>query len=872
MSSLLREILERIEFERLIEEGRDPVEVLHYKFSYIPSDIIDSVIEIDPTKKKSYSQWLLSKWNDEKDVIMDNLENGRIEKLFNHYKNHNDIQIKDCPSVEDGLMAFVPEEETVLGKSSKPMTYVDNLGMEVDSSLANDFDIVYKDDDWVIAVPNTYEAECKLGENTRWCTANHYGNGRSFYDNYVSKGGKFYVNFDLNRQETLNGKDYPFKRYQFHFETNQFMDAEDGPVTLEELGLPDGVNDFYSDEGYDTDDYLDMEVKQERYEEQRYACEIKLNDDLVLNIRYDDDFELEEIDEDTDFYVYDINDDRDPISWYEIKNPNTAGWDNVVLLNTDDVIVLRCKNGENMLGLVHNSTGGGWREWEAVLLKDYITLPNNSGVFGLTDKSVFTVLSSDLFETYEKLKVNSCDDMFVNEQCTKAYDAENEENIFVEAVHNGFHSLFNISISALMGDDLICVVYRDVPVNGGYFTINEQGLIEGEFRNYRVYDDSEYSNDQEDSNMLKYDLEAELETGDYLVSVTDSSSHGKKCVVYNILKKETKQPLIDNWFDKFIAFSRNLYGVKKENKIGFFNINSGQQVGRWYDDFRGLDQERDVIYGRVGTARFGSKEEFDLLSGYENKVIGTFESIISAKPINNKLIVQTTDGSTRRVFDYVEHKFYFPELDGFMRISEYENPYIFACNIANTEENAIFDLKTQKVVIRGIRYFRRMNRVNLSYIKLIKMNGKCNIFNLGSSSEMLQNDVDDITSMNVNIDILVYKENGKYYPLNYRTNNFLINPNGISIPTYVDDSYKIYCSGENYDIYFCRVNSHDEYKFYKWENRDIFNDCGKNIDPNNTPQEVINMYNLILGQQESITSEFHRYMSRIDEAFRLGHS
>lgn len=868
MSSLLREILERIEFERLIEEGKDPVEALHYKFSYIPSDIIDSVIEIDPTKKKSYSQWLLSKWNDEKDVIMDNLKNGRIEKLFNHYKNHNDIQIKDCPSVEDGLTAFVPEEETVLGKSSKPKTYIKNLDMEVDSSLANDFDIVYKDDDWVIAVPNTYEAECKLGENTRWCTANYYGNGRGYYDNYISKGGKYYVNFDLNRQETLNGKDYPFKRYQFHFESNQFMDAKDEPVVLEELGLSDGVNDFYSNEGYDTDDYDNVEARQERYEEQRYACEIRLNDDLALNISYDDDLEFVEPDENTDFYVYDINDDRDPISWDEIENPNTAGWDNVLLLNTDDVIILRCKYGERMLALVNNSTGGGWREWEATLLKDYITLPNDLGVFGLTDKSVFTVLSGDLVETYEKLKVDSCDDMFVNEQCTKAYD---EENIFVEVVHNGFHSLFNISISASMDDDFICVVYRDVPVNGGYFTINEQGLIEGEFRNYRVYDDSEYSNDQEDSNVLKYDLEEKLATGDYLVSVTDSLSHGKKCV-YNILKKETKQPLIDIWFDEFITFTKNLYGVKKENKIGFFNINSGQQVGRWYDNVSGIDQERDVIYGRVGTARFGSKEVFDLLSGYENKVIGTFDSIISPKPINNKLIVQTTDGSTRRVFDYVEHKFYFPELDGFTRISDYEYPYIFACNIANTEEYAIFNLETQKVVIRGIKYFKRMNRININYIKLIKMNDKCNIFDVSKLSEMLQNDVDDITSMNIYANILVYKVNGKYYPLNYETNNLLINPNGISIPTYVDDSNKIYCSGKNYDIYFYRVNSHDEYKFYKWQNRAVYNDYGTNIDPNNTPQEVINMYNLILGQQESITSEFHRYMSRIDEAFRLGHS
>ena len=101
MYNLLKEILERVEYERLIEEGKDPVEVLHYKFQHIPSEIIDDVIAIDPTKKKSYSQWLLSKWDDEKDTIVNGLKSGRIAKLFQHYKEHNDIQIKDCPSVEE---------------------------------------------------------------------------------------------------------------------------------------------------------------------------------------------------------------------------------------------------------------------------------------------------------------------------------------------------------------------------------------------------------------------------------------------------------------------------------------------------------------------------------------------------------------------------------------------------------------------------------------------------------------------------------------------------------------------------------------------------------------------------------------------------
>ena len=379
MSNLLKEILERVEYERLIEEGKDPVEVLHYKFQHIPSEIIDDVIAIDPTKKKSYSQWLLSKWDDEKDTIVNGLKSGRIAKLFQHYKEHNDIQIKDCPSVEEGLRMFVPEEDTVLTKSDKPKTYIENLGTEVDSSLANDFDIVYNDSDWIIAVPNTYEAECKLGENMRWCTANHFGNGESYYNNYLSKGGKYYVNFDMTKPENAEGKDYPFTRYQFHFESNQFMDKDDNPVELDSIDMPDGAKEYYSDEGYDTDRFENLEARMERYEEQRWGCSWRINDDLLLNIAYDDDYQFQEPDENTDYYVYDGNDDRDPICWDEVSNPSAVGEENVILLNEPELVILKKKYGEDnaVIALTRNISGIGWREWEATTLHQYITLPNN---------------------------------------------------------------------------------------------------------------------------------------------------------------------------------------------------------------------------------------------------------------------------------------------------------------------------------------------------------------------------------------------------------------------------------------------------------------------------------------------------------------
>ena len=43
---------------------------------------------------------------------------------------------------------------------------------------------------------------------------------------------------------------------------------------------------------------------------------------------------------------------------------------------------------------------------------------------------------------------------------------------------------------------------------------------------------------------------------------------------------------------------------------------------------------------------------------------------------------------------------------------------------------------------------------------------------------------------------------------------------------------------------------------------------GTNFEPQHTPQEVLNMYNLIFGQQESITRNFNDYVKRINEAMK----
>lgn len=868
MSKLLSFIIESIEYDRLIEEGKDPVEVLHYKFQNIPSDVIDSVIEIDPTKKKSYSQWLLSKWDDEKDTIIKNLKNGRIAKLFQHYKEHNDIQIKNCPSVEEGLRQFVPEEDTVLTKSTNPTTILMNRGWteEVPSELANDFDVVFNEDNWVIAVPKTYEADCKLGENMNWCTAggrSDFRSGRGYFNHYlIDYGGKYYVNFDMTQGESRLGKDYPFTRYQFHFESNQFMDKEDDPVELAEINMPDSAKEFYSDEGYDTDNFLNQEARMERYEEQRWGCSYVVNDELNLSIAYDENYEFTEPDADTDFYLFSNDDDRDPISWDEIPNPHVN--EDAVILKSDDICIFRKKYGkiEDAVIVAIYTNSNGWYKWKTFTFAKYLLLPDNIGVFGVNNDSKYCFASDDGDIDFDKLRVKECENIFLNEYCTKAV-AKEYRMFFVEAVEGEYHSLFAISPNNdAMGSDCEMIVMRDIPRNGEYFTINENGVVEGEFRSYRVYGDDYYG---EADTSPQWNLESKLGNGDYLISLDEKNGYGLSKTQFNILKRGATEPLIKDWFDKYIGASAYLYLFKKEVALGFFKISDGEQVGRWYGDYGGIDQSNDILYGRIGARN--APEKIDVISGSEGRVTATFKNIVSTKAANNKIIIQETDGFTSRVYDYMENKFYFPELSMFRRVNQYEHPFIFACKVSDTEETALFDLSSLKVLSRNIKNISRFNRYDSDFIILEKMDGKFNVFDMRNSIEMLPNDVDAVTSMNAYIGVLVYESNGKAYPYDYKNKRVVINPNGFAVPTYVNNSDEIYCQGQNYDIYFV-PDGNGDFKFYEWQNNLNDNDYGTNFDPQHTPQEVMNMYNLIYGQQESITNNFKSYLKRINEAMK----
>ena len=83
----------------------------------------------------------------------------------------------------------------------------------------------------VVYIPHTYRASRQIGQDTHWCTAS---SNPSYYKSYT-QDGDLYVN--IRKSDGA--------KFQIHFESSQAMDADDEPVASGEIGISEGLKNFY---------------------------------------------------------------------------------------------------------------------------------------------------------------------------------------------------------------------------------------------------------------------------------------------------------------------------------------------------------------------------------------------------------------------------------------------------------------------------------------------------------------------------------------------------------------------------------------------------------------------------------------------------
>ena len=123
-------------------------------------------------------------------------------------------EFKDLPSLYGEIQKYV-EQDVPMNKKALERYNVfkecEKKGLEK----------IYEDNHWLIGIPTTLESSVPFGQFTNWCTTSAHG---QYYHQYLKQyGGEYYIL--LNKE---NGD-----LFQFHFESEQFMDEKDSRINME---------------------------------------------------------------------------------------------------------------------------------------------------------------------------------------------------------------------------------------------------------------------------------------------------------------------------------------------------------------------------------------------------------------------------------------------------------------------------------------------------------------------------------------------------------------------------------------------------------------------------------------------------------------
>ena len=207
-------------------EIRKIINAFHRKYPTIDNESLTCLLMSDPTSVQNshgsfagrYGVWIADMY------VNGSIKLGDIPELksalVTYDKNKSQLpDIKGCGSLGE-LIDWVKE----LSDDFKPVRRQSNAKSNLEK--------VYEDGTWAVYVPHSHEASRRGGEGTHWCTASE---NPDYYYMY-SKQGPLYIN--LRKSDKA--------KFQFHFETMQFMDSNDNPIRLNTAGLSDGIIEFYS--------------------------------------------------------------------------------------------------------------------------------------------------------------------------------------------------------------------------------------------------------------------------------------------------------------------------------------------------------------------------------------------------------------------------------------------------------------------------------------------------------------------------------------------------------------------------------------------------------------------------------------------------
>lgn len=181
----------------------------------------------DPTwnsdkEQGQYSKWILDKLNRN---LLNNSHLGHLYDVLKRFednkKNLKNKDINKFKSIQE-IDAYLNDDNSY-NELSHSQVVRQHRRDKQKADLNNEAELIYEDPDWEIWIPKTYAASCKLGQGSKWCTASTETS--EYFDDY-SKDGDLYIILNKHNEK---------EKYQFHIESDSYMDINDEEINLFDL-------------------------------------------------------------------------------------------------------------------------------------------------------------------------------------------------------------------------------------------------------------------------------------------------------------------------------------------------------------------------------------------------------------------------------------------------------------------------------------------------------------------------------------------------------------------------------------------------------------------------------------------------------------
>lgn len=213
--------------ELLTELSAD--EIYQKYYNKIPYDVFFDIVSADPqtqsegariTRMGKYAKLLISLYQ-KGGMRIEDTDKAReyLEHVYEHKVALDVNKIKELGDLYNIIKGYIAQDAKTF--------------QEVINVLSKDeYQVLYNGKEWDIYKPLTEKAACYLGVNTEWCTT--WG-PYSLNKRYRDRGNHFEYHHKKGPLFILIKKNDPEYKFQFHFETKQFMDIKDRKINVQEF-------------------------------------------------------------------------------------------------------------------------------------------------------------------------------------------------------------------------------------------------------------------------------------------------------------------------------------------------------------------------------------------------------------------------------------------------------------------------------------------------------------------------------------------------------------------------------------------------------------------------------------------------------------